>query len=261
VTSSEDHWGISPSENISAGQPNRTSTAPNERSGVHGGLAEEFYLEEKPGNAVTISGDRAALTRKVRVQLSDAEIRLLFGGIHGSKIHLEEAGKNVDVWTSHAWFESPAYFSLEHDELGVILTINDFFLIDQAPPMLGTRIIANLILQAARIPGFYSIQASATRFYTPEYSGPMREVNGYYFFPRLGFNADPKNADDDIDIPDEIRGKKLLDLMADADLRHWWKVNGQTIDVSFKVHSKKSIRVLMAYLAEKGIPLTRPSEE
>lgn len=216
-------------------------------------LAEKFYLGAIPDAPAAIFGDRVALNKKLHTELSDAALRLLFGGIQGSQTQIKTAGANIDVWVAHSWFETPSYFSLERDESGVILTINDFFLIEKAPQMLGTRIIANMLLEAARIPGFYSIQASATRWYSPEYSGPMREVNGYYFFPRLGFNADPKNADDYIEIPNEIKGKKLVDIMRDPDLRQWWKENGQTIDVEFKLGSKKSNRALLAYLTEKGI--------
>ena len=90
-------------------------------------------------------------------------------------------------------------------------------------------------------------------FYPIEGDELSREVIGYYFFPRLGFNADPKNADDYIDIPEKIKGKKLLQIMRNPDLRQWWKGNGQTIDVKFKITDKRSLKALAVYLTEKRI--------
>ncbi|MCL4562104.1 MAG: hypothetical protein M1281_16025 [Chloroflexi bacterium] len=205
------------------------------------------------GDTVRITGDRQAFAKKLRVDLSDETICLLFGGIQGSHIAIKSDEKNVDIWTTHDWFETPLYYSIERDEIGIMITINDFFLIEQAPRTLGTRIIANMIFNAARIPELVSIHASATRFFTAPDSDTIREVNGYYFFPRLGFSANPKNADDYIEIPERIKGKKLWYIMRNPELRQWWKANGQTIDVSFKVKSKRSIQALSAYLNEKGI--------
>lgn len=222
------------------------------------GLAAELF--DLSGDTITITGDRRALETKLRSKLSDATIGLLFGGIKGSDIRIEPDGKNVDIWTSNDWFESPLYFSIERDALGIILTINDFFLIEKAPKTLGTRIVANMILQAASLPGFHSIVASATRFFIPKDGESLKEVFGYYFFPRLGFNADPKNADEYIPIPAKIKGKKLLSIMRDAELRQWWKENGQTIDVKFKIRSKRSFKALFTYLAEKGIWIESPAD-
>jgi hypothetical protein len=207
----------------------------------------------------TITGDRQALNARLGSKLSDASAGLLFGGIQGSTIRIQPDGKDIDIWTTNPWFESPLYFSVERDTLGIILTINDFFLLDKAPKTLGTRMVANMIRQAAGIPGFHSIVASATRFYLPRDGESMKEVVGYYFFPRLGFNADPKNADETVPIPAQARGKKLVSIMRDPDLRQWWKENGQTIDVRFKLSSKRSLEALSIYLAEKGIEIDNPA--
>ena len=113
-----------------------------------------------------------------------------------------------------------------------------------------------MIFQARQIPGFDSILATATRWHIPQKGEELvQEVVGYYFFPRLGFNADPKNAEEYIEIPENIRGKKLLAIMRDPELRAWWKGNGQTIEVKFKVKSKASFKALNAYLVEKKIGL------
>jgi hypothetical protein len=217
-------------------------------------LAEE--LTETWGEAVKISGDRRALEKKIGIALPDASIASLFGGIRGSLVEIQPDGPNVDVWTSNAWFETPLYFSVERDETGITQTINDFFLKENAPRTLGTRMIAKMVFQAMTIPKFIAIQASAMRFYPPKEGGMIREVNGYYFFPRLGFNADPKNADDYVEIPKPIKGKKLLSIMKDPELRQWWKENGQTIEVRFRIRSKRSVRALQTYLVEKGIRIS-----
>jgi hypothetical protein len=217
-------------------------------------LAED--LTETGQDTIQISGDRHALDQKLGVVLPDAGIAALFGGIRDSRIEIQPDGLNVDVLTSNDWFETPLYFSVERDAAGITQTINDFFLKDNAPRTLGTRMMARMVFQAMSIPKFLAIQASATRLYPLKDGGGIREVNGYYFFPRLGFNGDPKNADDYVEIPKEIKGKKLLSIMKDPDLRQWWKDNGQTIEVRFKMGSKRSVRALQSYLFEKGINLS-----
>lgn len=222
-------------------------------------LAEELCDFDQ--NACEIGGARGAFDTWFPIKLSDANICRLFGGIKGSSIQIEKTESSVDVWTSNAWYSAPLYYSVERGRKGAVVTINDFFLKDNAPKTLGTRVIAAMILQATQIPGFDCIAASATRWFYPlEGKELSREVIGYYFFPRLGFNADPKNADDSIDIPAEIRGKKLLQIMRDPDLRQWWKGNGQTIDVKFKIADKKSLKALAAYLAEKKIRVIIPAQ-
>jgi hypothetical protein len=213
-------------------------------------------------HSCAISGARQALDTWLTTRLSDGIICRLFGGIKGSSIKIEKSEQNIDVWTSNEWYSVPLYFTLEKGHKGVIVTINDIFLKDNAPKTLGTRIIANMVLQATKIQGFDSINASATRWFYPiEGDELSREVIGYYFFPRLGFNADPKNADDYIEIPEKIKGKKLLQIMRNPDLRQWWKGNGQTIDVKFKVTNKRSLKVLAAYLAEKSIRVHIPEPD
>jgi hypothetical protein len=215
-------------------------------------------LADTKADAIKIAGDRHLLEYKLGMKLSDASIGALFGGIKGSHIEIAGNESNVDVWTANEWFETPLYFSVENDEFGITLTINDFFLKEEAPMTLGTRMVAAMIFQATKIPRFDSIRASATRFYALKDSGSTREVIGYYFFPRLGFNADPKYADDYVEIPKAIRGKKLLSIMEDAELRKWWRANGQTIEVRFKIRSKKSLQALCAYLQEREINIPCP---
>lgn len=218
-------------------------------------LAEE--LTRSSGEKLFITGDRSSISRMFGFQLSDAQLGSLFGGIRGSHIRIEQVITGIDIYTSNAWFESPLYFSLEKDEAGISLTINDFFLDEKAPPTLGTRMIAYMIFQAVQIPGFTEIRASATRFFSPADGPLLREAAGYYFFPRLGFSGNPKHADDYVDIPWDLKGKNLRSIMRDPDLRHWWRVNGQTIDVKFRLNSTGSMRSLMAYLTEKGIRSVR----
>jgi hypothetical protein len=222
--------------------------------------AEELCDFDRHSCAIT--GARQVLDTWFATRLSDETICRLFGGIKGSRIKIEKSEQNIDVWTSNVWYSMPLYYTLEKGHKGVIVTINDFFLKDNAPKTLGTRIIANMVLQATKIPGFDSINASATRWFYPiEGDELSREVIGYYFFPRLGFNADPKNADDYIEIPEKIKGKKLLQIMRNPDLRQWWKGNGQTIDVKFKVTNERSLKALVAYLAEKSIRVSIPAQD
>lgn len=87
---------------------------------------------------------------------------------------------------------------------------------------------------------------------------------GYYFFPRLGFDAEIKNADP---IPKKIRGQipdysriekhqsiKLSHLMELKTGREWWLENGETITVIFYPQDNKFLHRLNTYLAHKNVP-------
>ena len=80
-----------------------------------------------------ISGDRQALENLFRTPLTDENIARLFGGITGSRIKIEKCEQGIDIWTANDWFQSPLYYSLERDQKGIILTINDFFLKEELP--------------------------------------------------------------------------------------------------------------------------------
>ena len=217
------------------------------------GLSEICRLDE---TSVSIIGDRQTLDFRLGMKLSGPMIGGLFCGVHPCAVQIKRAEMGLDIWMEHAWTQVPFYYTVMQEGPGIQITINDFFLKEDAPSMLGTRLIARMILLARQIPALFSINASATRWFIPREGETLRqEVTGYYFFPLLGFDANLERADDYIEIPETLKRKKLSQIMRDADLRQWWKENGQTIDVEFRLSNKRSLRTLMAYLDEKNIQI------
>ena len=105
-----------------------------------------------------------------------------------------------------------------------------------------------------------SILVSANRFYLLRDEGLVRELQGYYFLPCLGLNANMKKANHYIEIIPDRKGKKLLATMRVPDIRQCWKKSGQTNNVKFKMRKKKNIQALSTFLIEKGIEIQDPPE-
>ncbi len=84
------------------------------------------------------------------------------------------------------------------------------------------------------------------------HAGRRRGENGYYTWPRFGFDGR---------LPRRIRGSlpstlqdatSILDLMACAAGRHWWKRHGTTIHVAFDLRARsRSWNAFYRYLDER----------
>lgn len=118
-----------------------------------------------------------------------------------------------------------------------------------APDGLGTRIFASQVQEAAA-QGFKTIVTYA--------AGDARQAgwNGYYTWPRLGYDAllQPWEASR---LPPNLRGATtVLDVMATPEGRAWWKANGAGREMTFDLRpGSRSRKTLDAYLAEKNIQL------
>lgn len=107
---------------------------------------------------------------------------------------------------------------------------------------IGLGIVSRQIHQAKRM-GARRIDATA---------GRSPNENGYYTWPRFGFDARlPPEIQNSLPV-DLGRPQNLLDLMKSRKGRIWWRGHGQTIDVSFDLseHSR-SWRALRRYRAKK----------
>ncbi len=116
---------------------------------------------------------------------------------------------------------------------------------------LGTRILATQVDEAIKIGTFDKIHTTAAGFF-----GSKR--NGYYTWPRLGYDASLVGVKKDHlfleqKLNDNYPNAKMIsDIFATEGGPKWWRENGKNIDVAFDLTSGSlSRRVLHTYLTEK----------
>lgn len=137
----------------------------------------------------------------------------------------------------------------------------------QAPPGIGTRMLASQV-GAAEQAGFRIIEAEASRSDT---------MNGYYTWPRLGFNAELTQEDlDDLEEENpeaawQVRQlaeadadrmwpdapAELFHVMAIPEARKWWEREGHSVMAAFSVSDAydggKAYQLLRAYTEAKAM--------
>lgn len=94
------------------------------------------------------------------------------------------------------------------------------------------------------------------RIETTGCGSPGESLNGYYTWPRLGYDGPiPKHKIDEIPAPlrDTMNDKtNIQSLMKTQEGRDWWKANGTGLSLSFDLDPKsESSRTLSAYLEER----------
>lgn len=144
---------------------------------------------------------------------------------------IKEAKRHVKV--VHSW------------ETGNQLIIsNELFVLDdsQKGSGLGTKMLARQIEQAEKAG---VVQLETVGGGTPKKYNPDSKMNGYYTWPRLGYDGDlstgkySKKQKDDLE-KNFPKAKTVSDLMKTPEGRAWWKENGWQMDLTFKI-SKDSV--------------------
>lgn len=87
--------------------------------------------------------------------------------------------------------------------------------------------------------------------------GPGQKMNGYYTWPRFGYDQplDKLPPDKLSEVSAKFPGaKSVLDVMATKEGRDWWKDNGTELtDAKFDLNpGSRSMRILAAYLSERA---------
>jgi hypothetical protein len=134
------------------------------------------------------------------------------------------------------------------DAQGRKILHNDYLrLKPDAPEGLGTRIFAHQVKAAvaanfARIETFAAGSASTPRW------------NGYYTWPRLGYDAALTPAETESLPADLSQATTVLDLMATEPGRAWWKQHGSERKMVFDLTpGSRSLGMLGQYLQDKNI--------
>jgi hypothetical protein len=181
-------------------------------------------------------------------ELAQREWADLVGAPNGSRVRVKHTGQSIVISTEHDdLLEGTMFRSLEVDADGLFLNNIGFEKKPTAFQGMGVRVFATQV-RAARELGIRRIKTLAQG-----YPGDP-EFNGYYTWPRLGFNA-RLTADQKRRLPDSLKGAQdLHDLMLAEDGPKWWKENGIETRVEFdtdpsSLHSK----ILNAYLDENEV--------
>lgn len=137
--------------------------------------------------------------------------------------------------------EGPGYKMTRHmfkDDKGEVTIYNESIHITDTGTGLGTQILSNQVEQASNA-GFKKIVAAAA-------GRPGSVWNGYYTWPRLGYDAAIPN---DVKLPPGYAGaKNISDLLEKEGGAKWWKENGKEFDATFDLSpGSKSRKVLDAY--------------
>ncbi len=118
---------------------------------------------------------------------------------------------------------------------------------------IGSKIFTDQVAWASRM-GISRIEAHAAR----KGGSGEDEFNGYYTWPRLGYDQDLKSLGDDKfkkTVKQEFpEAKSVLDVMKTKDGRDWWKKNGVDMhEAKFDLTpGSRSMRILEAYKKERG---------
>jgi hypothetical protein len=102
-----------------------------------------------------------------------------------------------------------------------------------------------------------SVAEGVTKITTTAGRGRLNGVsmNGYYTWPRLGYDADLPHGMAE-KLPAGLKGAKtVLDLMVTPEGRDYWKKNGECMAMTFDTTpGSRSLAVMDAYLKSKGKP-------
>lgn len=206
------------------------------------------------------AGGIARLVESVRMYTwhSEYEFQIMITGRGKDDLHFERTLNYDDSGDEeHPW--APSHIANQYFSVG-----------SDAPEGVGTRMLASQV-GAAEQGGFMSIQAEAAR---------SEGMNGYFTWPRLGFNAafteedmgdledaDPEaawevqqlaEADMDRNTLFEDAPAEIFHVMAVPAARKWWEKEGHTLkEASFSVSDDfdggKSYQLLRAYTEAKAM--------
>ncbi|EIC28016.1 phage head morphogenesis protein, SPP1 gp7 [Methylomicrobium album] len=174
----------------------------------------------------------------------------MMGAPDGSVIELIAVDNAYEFEATGPLLQNAMLRHLQADVSGLVMH-NDYFALEPAfrKQKIGTRSFAQQVATLATL-GVVSIETYAAG------SFEEKAYNGYYTWPRLGYDA-PLTAQDIAALPPELRtARSVLDLMASEAGRAWWQTHGGPREMVFDLSAgSRSRRILQAYLENQGIRL------
>lgn len=189
------------------------------------------------------------------------DVSSLVGAPEGAEVLLSVKGESIRIRMEHDDFTAVRTIGI--DENGSRFIKNDSFFVDQGQGKgTGMDVFGRQVENAISIGGFDYIECHAAG------GGGHASLNGYYTWPRFGYNQDVEKFNtskpDSNKIPQSETYKKIkekfpeaksvLDIMSTQEGRDWWKENGTDMyDAKFDLkEGSRSRQVFDAYVAERA---------
>jgi hypothetical protein len=210
--------------------------------------ADEVTERIKPNVTVNFANARTARDLGTTLGLGRAatadDIAGLMGALDGATMEVgwDDMNETFEVYVVHPFYQSYRQFTDD----GTSIANVTFTVSPNAPPGVATRVVARQMDAAAKM-GIQTVFLTAAGEKGDDY-------NGYYTWPRLGFDAKiPWNTIKRA--PPGLRSATtLLDLFSRPGGPEWWKEHGSEIVVSFDPSlGSPNRQALDDYLAVKGI--------
>jgi GNAT superfamily N-acetyltransferase len=225
--------------------------------GQHGWWARKSYPSKAPVRIIG-RGVQKAWNEVVGHELAPEAAASLVGAPADADVEVSVAeGKfgpaiQIDVFSK----KCIAQRFLERDLEGRLFIRNrSFFVADSEQGHgLGSQIFAAQIQFANKV-GVAYIQADAAR---------GERFNGYYTWPRLGYDLPLENVTYDVRVEAQKRfpdAKTVLDIMRTREGRRWWKLHGDSLfGAKFDLSDgSRSLRVLHTYLRHRARHMEKAS--
>lgn len=205
-------------------------------------------------SVIYIGESKAVLSQLLGREIPDRDVATLIGALDDSMVRVETNGISVGFAVRHPRVQSQIRY-LQRDEDGDLYIYNsEFFLHKPSPPGLGTTSFSREVFKAAELKIKY-IKTFADGDYD-ESQDEYDPRNGYYTWPRLGYNA-PFNDEARKYFESLLTKKRKIydinDLMKTADGRDAWLLHGSRGPMIFRLDGRsKSMRTLKKYLIERN---------
>jgi hypothetical protein len=242
--------------------PGKHSQASHGRGGGGGGsstaaprdpISAQHFNDRIEVETATPAADMADLTRSIFGEpLTAEQVARRVGAPDGSHVDVNREQDWLEVMATHPMIKKFYYVQFVANPTPgspANVTLNSLYLRPGAnpPPGLGTRMVARL---AERNPASaISLRAAGAG---PGNERPEPRANGYYTWPRLGFNG-PIPEREGATLPARFRSAPdVRTLMATPQGREAWKQYGGQAALTLDAPGR---RILNRYLEEKGIAL------
>ena len=222
--------------------------------GAHNLPESHPHYKPKPGGDQLgkLSVSMTDQARKVAQDLlgpdvSDVDLASVAGGVSGKVTIGVVGGKALSIVVEGDGFRAERYINKKcMPPPCVIVLKNEEFKVQQTGKGLGMRVLQEQVKTASKL-GIARMECYAAG------SATEKGWNGYYTWPRLGYDArlPPK-------ISTKLTGKlkkakKVSDLMKTQEGRDWWKENGSGLDMQFDLKGGSvSRKVFDNYVTEKA---------
>lgn len=210
----------------------------------------DAVTKEHFNGRVTV-GFSEEIPREWRDALSPGVASRLMGAMDGAAITVKMTEEALILEARHAMLDGEMLREIREDESGLQLMLNESFMLKEKHQSagIGARSFA-IEAHEASAQGFAKIITDAAGSFS------SNTFNGYYTWPRLGYNSALTQREIALLPQDLSSARTVLDLLETEDGRTWWLRNGSGRKMEFDLSpDSRSWRILLTYMEEKGIKL------